>query len=174
MTANTLTSRFFSWLTEDGPDVGLATLENGSIWYSYAGRPVEVLGWTTRSIAEGPRNPNPVLGAIDSRLDLGVWERERPEIVWLDTQVSEESQFDPSSVVRRSYSDEAHALLAFVSSTRHWWWTQPYFGSRFLLDAYDARLTIVNETHRILWFVRSDRARVFDRRLEAAGFVLQQ
>jgi hypothetical protein len=170
ITANAFTSRFFTWLTEGRSVAGLATLEAGSIWHFYSGRPVELLGWTDRRIAEGPRNPAPVLGVLDSRRDLSAWSRESPEIVWLDTQVSDETQFDPAAIARREYPNKAAALLAFTSSSRHWWWTRPYFASEYLLDSYEARLTTVNLRYRILWLVRSDAAAAFDRRLERAGF----
>jgi hypothetical protein len=170
ITSHVATADVFSWLSEERPEARLASLENGSIWYFYTGTPVELLGWTDRDIASGPLNPVRKIGAADSRCDLAAWVRHRPEVIWLDTQTLEEAHFRSEAVARAAHPDKAHALMALLTSSRHWWWTRPYFLTPYLLDAYEPRLTIVNDRYRILWLARSDLAAGFDRRLEAAGF----
>jgi hypothetical protein len=155
------TGRFFSTLTADGRRSRMASLEVASVFYFYDGVSLDVQGFVDRNVATGPRHPAP-RRKWDKRLDPAFWERERPDIVFLDTstEIREYMVFRPGE-------DPMQAVLSW---SRHWEWTEPYFDSPWLRANYAPRATLLNNRWLILWLARRDRAAEFDRRLEALGF----
>lgn len=168
---HTLTGRFFGAVAP--PGWTLASLEVASAFYFFPGASIDVQGFMNRDVAAGPAHPAP-RAAWDRRLDTGVWERERPSIVWLDTVVLScepahaQALFEVLRAAGRMRTrPQANRLM--LASSNHWWWTEPYFDSAWLLGAYVARPTVV-DGYALLYLVRADLAAEHDARLARAGF----
>ncbi|MCE9582091.1 MAG: hypothetical protein K8T20_06190, partial [Planctomycetes bacterium] len=159
-----LTGRFFSRLTQGHPGTRLASLEVASTFYFFDGVSLDVQGFVDRNVATGPRHPNP-RRKWDKRLDPMFWERERPEIIWLDTstEIGSTMRFQPD-IMR---------LESVLWWSRHWGWTGPYFDSDYLHRHYRPRATMDNGRYLILWLAREDVVYDYDRRLSALGFTLK-
>ncbi len=155
-----LTGRFFSRLTQDRPGTRMASLEVASAFYFFDGTALDVQGFVDRNVATGPRHPKP-RRKWDKRLDPAFWERERPEIIWLDTttEVLEYMKLDPFAPVE-----------SMLWWSRHFDWTQPYFENDYLRRHYKPRATRVNGDRLILWLAREDVALGYDLKLASLGF----
>jgi len=157
------TSRLLSRITRGDRAARLASLEVASIFYFFTGTAIEVQGFVNRDVATGPRHPRPVM-AWDKRLDPGVWEREQPHLIWLDT-------------VNEGVPEMLRPPVEFTTDTLHRWsrhhlWTGPHLEHPYLRRNYVSRLTWVNGQYGILWFVRRDVAPMIDRRLVSLGLNL--
>jgi hypothetical protein len=174
ITRHTSAGQFFTWLTEGKKDVKLATGEVASCYYAFSGRPIDIQGFANRDVSRAGRREKTV-APWAKRLDPELWEREKPEIVWLDA----EGEF-PSGLASRWVSKAFHDELnesapsdrtkAFVRASRHSWWTEPYYEATYLDEHYELRVTEINDAILLLWMVRDDMAAQYDRRLEEAGF----
>jgi len=166
--------QFFTWLTEGKKDVKLATGEVASVYYSFSGRPVDILGFANREVARADRREKTV-NKMAKRIDPGLWEREKPEIVWLDAEG--EFPSDRASLwVSKAFHDEVNEsppsdrTKTFVKASRHAWWSEPYYKATYLDEHYKLRVTEINDAILLLWMVRDDLAAEYDRRLEEADF----
>lgn len=155
------TGRFFSALE---PKAKLASLEVASTFYFFDGRSLDVLGFVNRSVAEGPVHRGHKRG-FDKRLDPNFWERERPELIWLDT--------DTEILPTMRLQPDRPALASILSWSRHDWWAAPYFREEYLHQNYRPRATLVNGKFLLLWLVRNDLAPTFDDKLASLGFQSQ-
>jgi hypothetical protein len=157
------TGRFFSRLAKGHPGTRLASLEVASTFYFFDGVSLDALGFVNPVVAAGPRNPAP-RRQWDKRLDPKFWERERPEIIWLDTstEVLDYMRLDPFMPIE-----------SMLWWSRHYNWTQPYLDSEYLRVHYRPRASLVNGAWLILWLAREDVAREYDRTLAHEGFRLR-
>jgi len=174
ITRHTSAGQFFTWLTEGKKDVKLATGEVASCYYAFSGRPIDIQGFANRDVSRAGRREETV-APWAKRLDPELWEREKPELVWLDA----EGEF-PSGLASRWVSKAFHDEInesapsdrtkAFVRASRHSWWVEPYYEATYLDEHYELRVTEINDAIVLLWMVRDDMAAQYDRRLEEAGF----
>jgi hypothetical protein len=172
LTNHTATARFFTRVLREESHWKLASLEVGSFFHWIDAIPTDLLGFVNRDVATGPVNTRPSDRIWDRRLDPAFWARERPEIVWIDTK----TRGDPLGAILE-FADAASAggttpaMKDFLSLSRHWFWTEPYFDDAAFSAGWLPRMTAVNERWLVLWLVRADVADAVDRDLKAAGFL---
>jgi hypothetical protein len=141
----------------------VASVEVGTVFFYYGGPRLELVGFSDRRVAAGPRLEG--APAFSPKPNPDVVAQERPEVIWLDAWL-------PSEDGARGWGEAPEALRRRGTPQKLMATIHTYEILHFppdLVDRlYDFRLAIVNDL-RIYFLVRRDLAPVCDQRLRALG-----